>query len=207
MIHQHPGGLTLTKRVVDYAAFLPGAKVVDVGCGTGITVEYLCTVCRLQAVGVDLAESRLEQGRVRMSGLPLIQASGESLPFDDASMDGVLAECSLSVMQDSDRVLQEIHRILVGGGKLAITDLYVRNTAADCLAGTISCKELRQRLEEIGFHITIWEDQSAYLREFVACFLMEYGSMDALWQCTSQGKNTKQMGYFLLVAEKRQTKG
>ncbi|QDR79678.1 DVU_1556 family methyltransferase [Sporomusa termitida] len=207
MIHHHPGGLPLTKRVVECAAFAPGARVVDIGCGTGQTVEYLRNTCGLQAVGIDLAESRLEQGRARVPGLPLMRAAGEALPFATASMDGALAECSLSVMTDSSRVLAEIHRILVDRGKLVITDLYVRKPAAACPAGAGPGGELRKQLADAGFRILVWEDQTAYLREFVACYLMQYGSIAELWQCTANGKMNKQMGYFLLLAEKCQTKG
>ncbi len=207
MIHQHPGGMPLTKRVIECAAFAPGARVVDIGCGTGQTVEYLCNTCGLQAVGIDLDESRLAQGRARVPGLPLIRAAGETLPFATASMDGALAECSLSVMEDRGRVLAEIHRILAARGKLVITDLYARKAEAACPDNAAPCGELRKQLEAAGFRILVWEDQTAYLREFVACFLMQCGSIEELWQCTANGKMNKQMGYFLLMAEKCQTKG
>lgn len=207
MIHQHPGGLRLTKRAVEWAAFGRGARVVDIGCGTGQTVEYLCNTCGLQAVGIDVAESRLEQGQARVPGLPLIRATGEALPFAAASMDGALAECSLSVMADRGKVLAEIHRILVDKGKLVITDLYVRKPAAACPASAAAGSEWQQQLAAAGFRVLVWEDQTAYLREFVACFLMQSGSMEELWQCTANGKMNKQMGYFLLMAEKCQTKG
>ena len=203
MLHQHPGGLTLTKLVIDYCAFMPDAKVLDVGCGTGTTVEYLCETYGLQATGVDVAEVRLAQGRNRTPGLQLIHASGESLPFADASFDGVVAECSLSVMQDVTKVLAEISRILMPGGKLAITDVYW--PASDCSAGYLNNHQLEKMLAENGFSIVIWEDQSTFLREFVACYIMEHGTMDELWQCIATPK--AKLGYFLLVAEKCQRKG
>ncbi len=198
MLHQHPGALTLTKQVIDYCAFKPGAKVLDVGCGTGATVEYLCDVRRLNASGVDISEARLEQAWKRAPGLQFIQASGESLPFADDFFDGVVAECSLSVMHDVDAVLAEINRILIPGGKLAITDVYILDT--DGLADSWNNNKLSKRLNENGFSVIIWEDQSAFLREFVASYIMEYGSMEGLWQCRPNPKT--KMGYFLLVAEK-----
>lgn len=204
MLHQHPGGFKLTKQLLDYCSFSPAAKVLDVGCGIGTTVGYLQDVLGLQAIGVDLSEIRLAQGRKKSSsGLSLIQAAGENLPFADASFDGVIAECSLSVMQDIYTVLTEIYRVLTPGGKLAITDVYLPDS--DSTAGYLNNSQLKTILEKNGFASIIWEDQSAFLREFVARYIMEHGSVEELWQCVPTGK--KKLGYFLLVAEKKATKG
>jgi len=131
-----PGGLILTKRIVDYCTFVQGAKVVDVGCGAGFTVEYLRDLCSLDAVGVDLSETLLKQGKERVPDLPLLRAAGEKLPFADGSVAGVLAECSLSVVEDIGMVLAECSRILAPGGKLAITDLYIRDAGSILLTGS-----------------------------------------------------------------------
>lgn len=218
MLHQHPGGLVLTKRVIDYCAFPAEAKVVDVGCGAGITVEYLRDCYGLEAYGVDLSEPRLAQGRNRSAGLPLIKGAGERLPFADASVDGAIAECSLSVMPNAAGVVSEVSRILVDGGKLGITDLYIRNPgdpSAACLLPRDG-RNLASLLKENGFRIIIWVDQSVFLQGFVARYIMEHDSCEELWQCIPghdlrqrSGKATgrNKLGYFLLVAEKRTTEG
>jgi SAM-dependent methyltransferase len=216
---QHPGGLVLTQQVIAYCAFAAGAKVVDIGCGAGTTVEYLRTVCGLDAVGVDLSEARLEQGRTRSAGLPLLLAAGEQLPFADAAVDGVIAECSLSVMH-ADKVVAESSRILVDGGRLAITDVYVRNPddslSACRLPGAGVGRDLTRLLAENEFQIIVWEDRSVLLPEFVASYIMEHGSLEDAWQCFAgnalrqsarQTMNRPRLGYFLLVAKKRSTRG
>lgn len=204
-----PGGLMLTQRLVDYCNFQHGARTVDIGCGTGTTVEYLRDVRGLYAVGVDLSVILLEQGKERTVDLQLIQSPGENLPFADQSIDGVLAECSLSVMPSVDKVLAEMNRILVPGGKLAITDLYVRDGSCDFSAcnssGIMTYSEISQALLEHGFEIVVFEDQSRLLREFVAGFIMEHGGAEELWKCTGMEKNDKKtyrLGYYLLIAEK-----
>lgn len=198
MIHQHPGGLTLTSRLLDYCAFNSGAKVLDVGCGIGTTVEYLCNVRGLNAIGTDVSELRLAQAKKRAPCLQFVKAAGESLPFADGSFDGLIAECSLSVMQDTSTVLAEFSRVLVPGGKLAITDIYLPDSG--CLPGFENSGQIKKMVAENGFTIVIWEDQSACLREFVACYIMEYGSVEELWRCRANLKT--KLGYFLLVAEK-----
>lgn len=204
-----PGGLILTQRIINYCNFEYGAIVIDIGCGTGTTVQYLRDVCRVHAVGVDLSAALLEQGKERTVGLPLIHAPGEAIPFADHSIDGVLAECSLSVMPNVSKVLTEINRILLPGGKLGITDLYARarsSCVSTCNAsGIMTCGEMIQVLLDHGFEIMVFEDQSRFLREFVASFIMEHGSAEELWQCAGFEKNDqpiKGLGYYLLIAEK-----
>jgi len=201
-----PGGLMLTQRLVDYCNFEHGAIAIDIGCGTGTTVEYLRNVRGVHAVGVDLSAVLLEQGRKRTIDLQLIQSPGEDLPFTDNSIDGVLVECSLSVMPDAGRVLAEVNRILVPGGKLAITDLYTREAGYEKqLPGIMTYSEIIQILQGHCFDIMVFEDQSALLREFVAGFIMEHGSAEELWKCIGMEMNDRKnlgLGYYLLVAKK-----
>ncbi|HBS59225.1 MAG: DVU_1556 family methyltransferase [Bacillota bacterium] len=218
-----PGGLNLTKYLIDACAFRHKAKVADVGCGTGITVQYLRDKYGLSATGVDISATRLQQGRARTAGLRLLRAAAEALPFADDSLDGVLMECSLSVMQDADRVLAEVGRVLSPGGKLGITDMYFRSVVQGDLppgcepqlnakAGIMTRAELAALLAAKGFNIITWEERTDSLKEFVARFIMEHGSAEALCQCLALRQKEQQLslqalkkglGYFLLLAEKR----
>jgi SAM-dependent methyltransferase len=213
-----PGGLDLTARALDYCAFAAGANLVDVGCGTGVTVEFLRKAYGLNAVGVDSSAVIVERGLRRNSQLPLRQASGESLPLAGGAMDGVLVECALSAMADKPRAMAEFNRVLGSDGKLIVTDLYARQSAVtdemglpptSCLAGMKTREQLASLLEEAGFSIEVWEDHTPKLSEFIIRMIMEHGSMQPLWNCENsdarliQGviKETKP-GYFLLIAKK-----
>lgn len=206
-----PGGLQLTRRLLEYCAFEKGAKVVDIGCGAGITVQYLRDVCDLCAMGIDLSEQFLQQARERVPELPVLWAAGEHLPFPENSFEGVIAECSLSVMEDANKVLAECGRILISGGKLAITDVYIltaeNNGPLSDETGAMTYVQFKKIVENNGFNITVWEDQSIFLKEFVACFIMEHGLAEELWQCGfTQAKERKKLGYFLSVAEKKKVR-
>lgn len=186
-----PGGFYLTERALGHCAFKAGAKVLDVGCGTGATVERLIQY-GLDAVGIDPSEALLEAGRRRNSGLPLMRASGDSLPFADFAMDGVFAECCLSLMPDIDRALIEMHRVLKSGGWLALTDVYARNAGninelrglplACCVTGALPREELGRKLVLHGFDIILWEDHTNLLKELTARLIWSHGSMDSFWR-------------------------
>jgi ubiquinone/menaquinone biosynthesis C-methylase UbiE len=215
-----PGGLALTARAFDYCAFTAGADLLDVGCGTGITVEFLRDTYGLNAIGVDPSAVILERGLMRNSYLPLLQGSGECLPFATGTMDGIVVECTLSVMADKPKALAEFNRILVPGGRLIVTDLYARGAAAtgatglpptSCLAGMTTREELFNEVEDRGFAIELWEDHTPKLSEFVMRIIMEHGSMQPFWECECENGDSRiiqdtvkqaKPGYFLLIGKK-----
>jgi ubiquinone/menaquinone biosynthesis C-methylase UbiE len=215
-----PGGLALTARAFDYCAFAPGTDLVDVGCGTGITVEFLRDTYGLNAIGIDPSAVILERGRQRNPDLPLLEGSGEQLPLAAGTMDGIVVECALSVMADKQKALAEFNRILVPGGRLIVTDLYARaatGTGAmglrptSCLAGMTTREDWFSVLEFSGFTTELWEDHTPKLTEFVIRMIMEHGSLEPFWQGECGSGNPRMIqdavkearpGYFLLVGKK-----
>ena len=96
-----------------------GLRVLDVGCGGGLLAEEFarlgCTV-----TGVDPSEASLAAAREHAAGQGLAieyrRASGEALPFPDASFD--LAYCCdvLEHVDDVRQVIAETARVLQPGG-------------------------------------------------------------------------------------------
>jgi len=215
-----PGGLELTERAVAHWGLPPGARVLDLGCGTGASVEHLRTQRRMWAMGLDVSAPLLREGRERQAGLPLLQASGERLPVAAGSVDAVLAECTLSLMADLGQALAECHRVLRPRGLLAVTDLYARQPdgaatlhrlpLCSCLSGALPREEFAGHLRAAGFEVLIWEDHSGALGSLAAQLIMAHGSLDRFWrQMVPSGADTAQIGpaiaaarpgYFLLIA-------
>ncbi len=218
-----PGGMALTERALSLCAFPPGSRLLDVGCGTGATVECLIGKHGFLAAGVDPSFPMLAHGRVRNPLLPLVRSDGESLPFFDGEWDGVLAECSLSLTRDPDAALRECRRVLKRGGKLILSDIYVRNVGAipelralslhSCLKGALSHDEIMGKLRKGGFAVLAWEDHSPALKHFVAQLILSQGSAQSLRRSLTdadppdgfrieQAVSRAKLGYFLAVAEK-----
>jgi arsenite methyltransferase len=196
-----PGGLTLTERGLALCAFPPGARLLDVGCGTGDTVRYLRQARGFDCRGID-KDPGVVQGRDHLACAP-----GDRLPCERGSQDGVLLECSLSVMDDPDQVLAECHRILAPGGRLLISDVYARGQAAElrgCLGRVETRSVLVARIEARGFMVEHFEDFSSHLRALWGQRVLEKGSA-AL--CAELGADRQRLqvidcGYALLVTRK-----
>ncbi len=219
-----PGGLEMTQRAVTLSSLRPGSLVLDIGCGTGAAMDYLTGRCALRAFGIDLSSLLLAQGHEKNPGLPLARASGADLPFADASVDAVLAECSLSVMDNVEKVLYECSRVLKHEGFLLVQDVYARRPDCGeglsglpvrcCLTGAVSRQQWAGRLERSGFAVLFWEDHSLALKEFAARLIFSHGSLETLWRRSSstpeieKGReiqcavSSAKPGYFLAVAKK-----
>ncbi len=110
------------KRRMVYAllrAWAPaGGRVLDVGCGTGMTLQELPSGYR--GLGLDPAPEALVLCRGR--GLTrLARGSATELPLADASVDAVLALDIVEHIEDDRRALVEMARVLRPGGVGVIT--------------------------------------------------------------------------------------
>jgi arsenite methyltransferase len=220
-----PGGLVLTERALTFLSPPAGARVLDVGCGAGATVDYLLSDGRgLFALGLDPSRLLIRSGYRRNAGRPLLQGQGEYLPIAGGEIDVILAECSLSVMADVDRALAEFRRVLRSGGAVVVSDVYARSPAGIpalrrlpvtcCLRGAVSRHEIAGRLQAHGFRILLWEDHSDVLKQLAVRIIVAHGSMARFW-CQATGEHAdashiqpvitrSKPGYFLLVAQKRE---
>lgn len=217
-----PGGFALTDRALQLCAFNAGDRVADIGCGSGATVEYLRRCHGLDAVGIDSAAASLEQGLRLNPFLPLSTGFAEELPFGPGMLDGVLAECSLSVIAGKEQALAEFCRVLRTGGKMVITDVYARN--ADGLdsirriplpfgmTDIMTQDKLTAMVGRRGFSLTNWEDHSQTLKDFLFLTIMGDHSSEPGRRCQGEGESSwresicvlkrASVGYFLLVASK-----
>jgi len=216
-----PGGLSLTKHALDFCALLPGVRILDAGCGTGATVEYLQD-SGYSATGIDLSAVLLQIGCRRNPILPLVQADGAHIPLPTGEMDAILTECSLSVFTDVSSVLTEFYRLLRPGGYLIISDLYTRNpeglaslrtlAPASCLCGALCKEDLLTRLAGFGYTLLVWEDHSEELKHIVRQLMAAPEDLTRLQGITTGGEldaldlqliiARARPGYFLLVAQK-----
>ena len=211
-----PGGFVLTDRGLELCDFSSTSRILDVGCGRGASVHRIKTRWKLTATGIDPSPEMLAQRK----DIPLIQGTGEALPFADATMDGILCECVLGATPDPARILKEFFRILKPGGKAIITDIYARNPLQTnrhplpmtcCFNGARPLPDHVRIIEDQGFMPLHVEDHSNLLRDLAAHIVWNHGSLAGFWASMFPSLDTScilsriraiKPGLFLCIAHK-----
>jgi len=123
-----PGEFRITKKAMDIWDLPRGSAVLDIGCGLGETMEYLEKEYGFQCSGIDLSLERIKEAKNRNPELDVKYGDGEFLDeFSSYSFDGVTMECVLSVINLPDEALHETYCVLKKGGRLFISDLYIKD--------------------------------------------------------------------------------
>jgi demethylmenaquinone methyltransferase / 2-methoxy-6-polyprenyl-1,4-benzoquinol methylase len=111
------------KRAAASAGAGPGARVLDLGCGTGeLGAELAGRGARV--IGVDVSGEMLLLARRRFGRrLSLVQGSAFSLPFADGSLDAAVSGFVLRNLDDLAGAFAELARVIRPGGTIALVDI------------------------------------------------------------------------------------
>jgi ubiquinone/menaquinone biosynthesis C-methylase UbiE len=106
----------------------PGNRVLLIGAGTGLDLDYLPAGVEITAVDVTPAMLKRLQERAARSGWQVNAhvMDARTLQFADESFDAVVMHLIVAVMPDPDRGLQEAERVLRPGGRIAVFDKFLR---------------------------------------------------------------------------------
>ena len=133
---------------------LAGARVLDVGCGTGYYLHRLRDYGAGECHGIDLLEERVVEGRERYPRLELQVGNAAELPFADGEFDLVTQfTCLSSILDDDVRLAaaQEMRRVGAGGAVLSF-DLRDHGlpgrTRAGLATAALDARELRRLFGE-----------------------------------------------------------
>ena len=125
-ISEAAGMRAARKALVDRAT----GRVLEIGAGTGLNVPHYPPAAReLILVEPEPAMRRRLERRVRRSErqAAIVDASAEQLPLADGSIDTVVSTLVLCTVEQPDRALAEIARVLRPGGQL----LFIEHVRAE----------------------------------------------------------------------------
>jgi SAM-dependent methyltransferase len=167
-----------------FASLKPGEVVVDLGCGGGLDVFLAARKVGPtgRAIGIDMtpemiALARRNAQRAGHTNCEFHLATIDRLPLEDASVDCVISNCVINLAVDKPAVFREIARVLKPGGRVAISDIVLKQPlppelAADimayvgCIAGAILADDYRAGLLAAGLeHVEVLDsgaDLNAY---------------------------------------------
>ena len=152
-----------------FARLRPGETVVDLGCGGGIDV--LLAAAKVgpsgKAVGVDMTPEMIDRARrnAARQGLTNVEfhlAAIDRLPLADASVDCLISNCVINLAPDKPAVFREMFRVLKPGGRVAVSDIALKQPLPEdlarsilayvgCIAGAVAIDDYRRQLAEAGF--------------------------------------------------------
>jgi SAM-dependent methyltransferase len=117
----------LVAQLLEACHIGPGARVLELGCGSGALARALTKRVGpgVSVVAADVNPYLLSEARGLMEGektgalLSFAEANAEALPYPDASFDTAYC-CTLLEEVDADRVIAEIARVTRPGGRIAV---------------------------------------------------------------------------------------
>jgi SAM-dependent methyltransferase len=149
-----------------FASLRAGETVLDLGCGGGLDVFLAADKIGPtgKAIGIDMTPQMLELSRRNAAGRTNVefhQATIDQLPLADASIDCVISNCVINLAPDKPAVFREIARVLKPGGRLAVSDIALKQPLpaeigndlmayVGCVAGAILIEDYRTWLAAAG---------------------------------------------------------
>jgi len=150
-----------------------GEVVVDLGSGGGLDVFLAAAKVGPtgRAIGIDMTPEMIELARrnaakandgAGYSNVKFHLATIDNLPLADNSVDCVISNCVINLAPDKSAVFREIARVLKPGGRLAVSDIALKQSLPEelsqdlyayvgCISGAILIDEYKRQLIEAGF--------------------------------------------------------
>jgi cyclopropane fatty-acyl-phospholipid synthase-like methyltransferase len=151
--HDEPGPASInTMRVLSEAADIDESdRVLNIGCGAGEDSVWNACAHGATVVGINISETQLEFARENARNHDVEELTEfryddfhELETVADDSIDVVWGLEALSHSHDRSLALDQARRVLVDGGRIAFTDIFLRPSA-----GPLSADE-KARLEQIN---------------------------------------------------------
>ncbi|HYC85714.1 MAG TPA: class I SAM-dependent methyltransferase [Chryseosolibacter sp.] len=96
---------------------LPEGDLLDIGVGNGAQITLYK---KHKITGIDTSEAMLEIARKRNRAINLLRMNGEALSFANESFDYVVLSHVIAVIDNPDRLLEEVFRVLRPDGRVLI---------------------------------------------------------------------------------------
>jgi SAM-dependent methyltransferase len=165
---------------LDLAAIVPGEWVMDLGSGSGMDsfLAAALTGASGRVVGIDMTDAQLAKARRLaaeggFANAEFRDAYIERPPVDDATFECVISNGVVNLSPDKPAVFAAAARALRSGGRLALADIVTAEQLpegvtcdaalwAACIGGAMQRDRYREVIEDAGFDIETWRENTAY---------------------------------------------
>ncbi|MBI4721482.1 MAG: arsenite methyltransferase [Candidatus Stahlbacteria bacterium] len=145
-----------------------GEVVLDLGSGAGFDCFLSATKVgpKGKVIGIDMTPEMIEKAKknAKKNGVENVEfrlSEIEKLPVEDNSVEVVISNCVINLSADKINVFQEVHRVLMPGGRIAISDIALLKELPNriqesieayvgCVGGAILVDEYKRIVEASG---------------------------------------------------------
>ena len=166
------------------ASLKPGEVVVDLGSGGGLDVFLAAKKVGPtgKAIGIDMTPEMIERARknaaeAKLTNVEFHRSTIDKLPLPDSSADCIISNCVINLAPDKEAVFREMFRVLKPGGRVAVSDIALKQELPEdlardvmayvgCIAGAISIEDFERGLTAAGFDAVHVVDSGADLNAY-----------------------------------------
>lgn len=156
---------------------IEGLRILDIGCGTGRDCYILSRLAGEDGFvyGIDMTEEQIRVAEryidyhtkkfgYKKPNVMFIHDYIENLDrhFGEDSLDIIISNCVINLMEDKEGVLRQIYRILKDGGEFYFSDIYADRRLpleirrdpvlyGECLGGALYWKDFERLARKAGF--------------------------------------------------------
>jgi len=166
---------------LNYSDAKDGEICVDLGSGRGTDALRLAEKVGQNGFvyGIDISDGMNEKAtanakKFKVTNIQFVKSELENINLPSKSANLVISNCTINHAADKQAVWKEVYRILKGGGRFIVSDIYATKpvpeeykndpvAVAECWAGSVTKDEYLKTLFETGFdNIKIIEESTPY---------------------------------------------
>lgn len=120
------------KKSIESLELKSGDKLLIVGAGTGLDLEFINVECEITATDITPSMvARIKRRNAKLkSNLKAEVMDGQRLKYPDNSFDKITLHLILAVIPDPVACLMEAERVLKPGGQIVVFDKFVRKNGS-----------------------------------------------------------------------------
>lgn len=109
------------RAILERTRLRENARILDVGCGTGILESYLLSYDPRQIIAIDIAGEMIRKARTKYPAHPAIEfLRQDAMELDEKGFDYIIIYSAYPHFMRPERLIQRMRDLLVPGGKLVI---------------------------------------------------------------------------------------